>query len=44
MKSEILNVYERPETEVLILVHESNFLLESQLETPHEQGGEVELP
>lgn len=41
MKYEDLQVYERPESEVLILVHESNFL-ETVLENPFEQGEEID--
>ncbi len=37
MKHEDFSVYERPESEEIILVHESSFL-ESNLENPFEQG------
>lgn len=42
MKYEDSSIYERPESEVIILVHESNFL-ETVLENPHEQGDEVDI-
>lgn len=43
MKYAALPVYERPESEVIILVHESSFL-ESTLENPHEQNeGEIDI-
>lgn len=43
MRNNSLNVYERPESEVTIVVHESNFL-ESVLENPHEQNeGEIDI-
>ena len=37
MKYKALIDYERPESEVMIIVQESNFL-ESVLESPHEQN------
>ena len=43
MKDEALNVYERPKSEVMILVHESNFL-QTTLEGPTEQNdGEIDI-
>ena len=43
MKNEALNGYERPESEVMIVVHEYSFL-ESVLESPTENpGGEIDI-